>query len=257
MSFATNWVAYQTIVRTEVGRVFRIWKQTLLPPIITQSLYFLVFGTFIGSRVGAIDGVPYMAFIVPGLVMMTVIQNSFANVVGSFYGNKFGRSIEEMLVSPMTSTTILSGFITGGLARGLLTGSLVVGVSTLFTRPSIEHPFVIVIFAVLTGLVFALAGFFNGMFAKSFDDTTLFSNFILTPLTYLGGVFYSVASLPEPWQSISKFNPIVYMVDGFRYGFYGTGAFNPWLSAGILFVVIVAMWTVNLRLLKRGYGLKH
>lgn len=257
MSPQKIWIAYLTILRTEVGRVFRIWKQTLLPPIITQSLYFLVFGAFIGSRVGLVDGVPYMAFIVPGLVMMTVIQNSFANVVGSFYGSKFSRSVEEMMVSPMPNWTMLAGFVSGGVVRGLLTGSLVIGVSTLFVQPTIAHPVVIFIFAILTSLVFALGGFLNALAAKSFDDTALFSTFILTPLTYLGGVFYSVTSLPEPWHTVSRFNPIVYMVDGFRHGFYGTGAFNPWVSAIIIFGVLVVLWTGIIQLLKRGYGLRQ
>lgn len=257
MSPKKMWIAYTTIVRIEVGRIFRIWKQTLLPPIITQSLYFLVFGAFIGARVGEVDGVPYMAFIVPGLVMMTVIQGSFANVVGSFYGNKFQRSIEEILVSPMPNWTMLAGFLTGGIVRGLLTGLLVIGVSAFFVHPTIAHPVIILLFAILTSLVFALGGFFNALFAKSFDDTAVFSTFILTPLTYLGGVFYSVSSLGEPWRTISQFNPIVYMVDGFRHGFYGTGTFNPWLSAAVIFGVVVGLWCVIIGFLKRGYGLRH
>lgn len=208
--------AYLTMVRKEAQRIFRIWPQTLLPPVITQSLYFLIFGAFIGSRVGLVEGVPYMAFIVPGLVMMAVIQNSFTNVVSSFFSSKFMRSIEEIMVSPMPPWVMLSGYVTGGIVRGVTTGVLVYAVSAIFAKPGIAHPWAVALYLVLTAALFSLAGFMNGVFAKKFDDISIFSTFVLIPLTYLGGVFYSVRQLPPFWQAVSKANPVLYMVDGFR-----------------------------------------
>jgi ABC-2 type transport system permease protein len=249
-------IALKTLLRREVGRQFRIWKQTFLPPVITQTLYFVVFGTFIGSQIAPIKGVSYMAYIVPGVIMMSVITSAYMNVVFSFFSIKFMRSVEELLVSPMSYRTMLAGFVSGGIFRAVFTGFLVFIVSFVFVRPMVQHPFIVLLFAVLTASVFALGGFLNALFAKNFDDAGTFTTFVLTPLTYLGGVFYSVDSLPPFFRTISHANPIVYMVDGFRFGFYGIADTNPWIGAIFLFVVIGVLATINLRLLKKGTGLR-
>jgi len=256
MTIAETFVAYQTILRKEIIRFLRIWMQTLLPPMITQSLYFVIFGTFIGSQIRDIQGVSYMAFIVPGLVMMAVINSSFSNVVSSFFGAKFQRNIEELMVSPTPSWVVIAGFISGGMARGLLVGLVVFGVSVFFTQPVISHFFIILMFIVLTSLVFSLGGLINGIFGRKFDDISIFPTFVLTPLTYLGGVFYSIKDLPEFWQAVSRLNPILYMVDGFRYGFYGISDVSIWISASILVFFTVLLIGINLFLLRKGIGLK-
>lgn len=256
MNFSYQLVALYTILRKEVVRFFRIWSQTLLPPLINQSLYFIIFGAFIGSRVGELQGIPYMAFLVPGLVMMAVINNSFANVVSSFFGGKFQRSIEEILVSPTPNWVIVLGYTFGGALRGIVVGFLVFLVSLFFVRPEISNLGIIVLFMFLTSLVFSLGGLLNGIFAKTFDDVSLFSTFILVPLTYFGGVFYSTASLPEFWQLVSRFNPILYMVDGFRYGFYGVSDLPLWQSLTVLIGLTVLLLFFNLYLLRKGIGLR-
>jgi len=256
MNFRDQYIAYMTIVRKEVTRVFRIWPQTLFPPVITQTLYFLIFGKFIGSQIGDINGIGYMAFIVPGLVMMAVINSSFMNVVGSFFSSKFQRSIEELLVSSASNPVIIAGYVTGGVIRGIIVGLLVFTVSIFFTHPQIYHLGIIFSFILLTSVVFALGGLLNAIFATKFDDISIFPTFILTPLIYLGGVFYSVNNLPPFWQSFSKFNPVLYMVNGFRYGFYGFSDVNVLLSFMILAAFVVILTTINLVLLARGIGLK-
>ena len=255
-SFEEQYIAFETIVRREITRFTRIWTQTLLPPVITQTLYFVIFGKFIGSRIGEIQGVSYMAFIVPGLVMMAVINSAFANVVSSFFSVKFQRSIEELLVSPASNTAIIFGFVLGGVIRGILVGFIVFLVSIFFTRPTIHHGEIIVIFILLTSLVFSLAGLINAIFAKKFDDVSIFPTFVLTPLTYLGGVFYSIHSLPEIWQKISMLNPILYMVNGFRYGFYGLSDVSVWQSVLFLLGLSGVLTYANFYLLKKGTGIK-
>jgi len=257
MRLKEDWISYKTIVRKEVTRFTRIWSQTLIPPVITQVLYFVIFGKFIGSQIRDIHGITYMAFIVPGLVMMSVINNSFSNVVSSFFSNKFQHSIEELLVSSTSNVVIVSGYVMGGVLRGLCVGSLVFAVSVFFTRPVIHHLGLIFVFIVLTSVVFSLAGLFNAIFAKSFDDISIFPMFVLTPLTYLGGVFYSVNDLPEFWQTISKCNPILYMVNGFRYGFYGISDVNIWTSLIILIFFMITLTGINLYFLHKGIGLKN
>ncbi len=249
--------AYLTILRKETYRIFRIWTQTLLPPVITQSLYFLIFGAFIGSRVGIVDGVPYMTFIIPGLVMMAVIQSSFMNVVSSFFGAKFMRNIDEILVSPTPIWVMLAGYVSGGVVRGTVTGGIVYAVSAVFAQPVVQHPWIVLLFLVLTSVLFSLAGFLNAVFAKKFDDTSIFSTFVLIPLTYLGGVFYSVSQLPPLWQNVSKANPILYMVDGFRYGFFGSAGIPVAQSIALITAVIVALVWTNLYLLRTGVGMKN
>jgi len=252
-----QFIAYKTIVRREVNRFMRIWTQTLLPPVITQSLYFVIFGKFIGSRVGEVQGIDYMAFIVPGLVMMAVINSSFTNVVSSFFSSKFQRNIEEMLVSPISSWAVIGGYITGGVLRGLLVGFIVFGVSIFFTHPQIHQIAMVVVFIILTAVVFALGGLINAIFARKFDDISIFPTFVLTPLTYLGGVFYSIHDLPLVWQRISRFNPILYMVNGFRFGFYGISDVDVWISVGILLFFTLVLTMVNVYLLDRGIGLRE
>ncbi len=249
-------VALQTLLNREVTRLFRIWKQTFLPPVITQSLYFIVFGTFIGSQIAPIKGITYMAYIVPGIIMMSVITSAYTNVVFSFFSVKFMRSIEEILVSPMSIRTMLAGYVLGGVVRAFITGSMVFLVSLVFVRPGVAHPFVVLGFALLTALVFALGGFLNSLFATSFDDAGTFTTFVLTPLTYLGGVFYSVQSLPPVFKYLSQANPIVYMVDGLRYGFYGVHDTNLWVGTSFLILVASGLAAYNLHLLKKGTGLR-
>jgi ABC-2 type transport system permease protein len=253
----TTFISYYTIIRKEVVRFTRIWSQTLLPPVISQSLYYLIFGKFIGSRIGTIEGISYMSFIIPGLVMMSVINNSFGNVVSSFYGAKFQRSIDELLVSSTPNWVIIAGYTTGGVLRGMIVGTLVFCVSIFFAHPVIQHLGLILLFIILTSIVFSLAGLFNAIFAKSFDDISIFPTFVLMPLTYLGGVFYSVNSLAEPWQTISKLNPILYLVNGFRYGFFGISDVSVGLSVAVLFAMAAILITVNLYILEKGIGLKN
>lgn len=257
MNAAGNWVAFSTIVRKEVTRFLRIWPQTLLPPVINQALYFVIFGSFIGSRVGDIGGVPYMAFIVPGLVMMAVINSSFANVVSSFFGSKFQKNIEELMVSPTPNTVIVGGYVVGGMLRGILVGLIVLAISIFFTAPVITYPLVVFVFITLTSLVFALGGLTNAIFATKFDDVSVFTTFVLTPLSYLGGVFYSIKSLPDPWQTIARANPILYLIDGFRYGFYGVSDVSIYTSLGVLVIMTVVLIWYNLRLLDKGVGMKN
>ncbi len=256
MTYQENYIALSTIIRKEVTRFVRIWPQTLFPPVVTQTLYFLIFGKFIGSQIGDIHGISYIAFIVPGLIMMAVINNSFANVVSSFFSSKFQRNIEELLVSPSPNWLILAGYVAGGVLRGIVVGALVFLVSIFFTHPQIHSFSVIVMFIILTAIIFSLGGFLNAIFAKKFDDISIFPTFVLTPLTYLGGVFYSIGNLPQAWQNLSLFNPILFMVNGFRYGFYGFSDVSVAGSIGLLIVLSVVLTVVNLSLLKKGSGLK-
>lgn len=257
MEAKKNWVAFYTITRKEVVRFMRIWTQTLLPPIINQSLYFIIFGAFIGSQIKNVNGISYMAFIVPGLVMMAVIANSFSNVVSSFFGSKFQRNVEELIVSPTPSWVVLSGYCMGGVLRGILTGAIIFFVSALFIPPTALHPFIIALFIFLTSVVFSLGGFINAIFATKFDDVAFFPTFVMTPLTYFGGVFYSIKNLPSLWQAVSKWNPILYMIDGFRYGFYGISDVNVNVSISILIGLVIVLTAVALHLLNKGTGLKN
>jgi len=256
MNTTQKFTAFYTILRKEVVRFFRIWPQTLLPPVINQSLYFIIFGAFIGSRIGLINGVPYMDFIVPGLVMMAVINSSFANVVSSFFGSKFQRNIEELMVSPTPDWVVLAGYCGGGVLRGVLVGLIIFVISSFFTGLHIYNFGLILLFIVLTAVTFSLGGFINAIFAKRFDDISIFPMFVLTPLTYFGGVFYSINSLPPIWQNLSKLNPILYMVDGFRYGFFGQSDLNVTFSAIMLIVLTIVMTGISLYLLRKGTGMR-
>ena len=253
---ARNWIALGTIARREVSRILRIWSQTLVPPAITMTLYFLIFGGLIGSRVGDMGGFSYMQFIVPGLVMMSVIQNSYGNISSSFFGAKFGRHVEELLVSPMPNWVILWGYVAGAVLRGLLVGVMVLGIAMLFTTVRIPHPLVTLSSVVLGATIFSLAGFVNAVFAKKFDDVAIVPTFILTPLTYLGGVFYSVTLLPGWAQALTHANPIFYMVNAFRYGLLGTSDVPLWVAYGLMLAFVAALSALSLWLLRRGVGLR-
>ena len=247
-----NLVALLTIVRREVMRILRIWGQTLVPPAITMTLYFLIFGSLIGRRIGDMGGYDYMDFIVPGLVMMSIIQNSYGNISSSFFGAKFGRHIEEMLVSPMPNWVILGGYVTGAVLRGLLVGAIVLCIAHV----RIPHPLVTIATVLLGATIFSLAGFVNAVYAKKFDDVAIVPTFILTPLTYLGGVFYSVKMLPDWAQTMTHANPVFYMVNAFRYGLLGTSDIPVGIAFGLMIGFVLVLGTLGLWLLKRGVGLR-
>jgi ABC-2 type transport system permease protein len=256
MNARVNWVGFKTIVRKEITRILRIWGQTIVPPAITMSLYFIIFGELIGRRIGQMGGFTYMEYIVPGLVIMSVITNSYGNMVSSFFGAKFGKHIEELLISPLPNWIILAGYICGSVARGLMVGIVVLIVSLLFTDLQVNNVLVSISVLLLTAIVFALAGMVNAIFAQKFDDIAIIPTFVLAPLTYLGGVFYSISLLPEFWQKVSAFNPILYMVNGFRYGILGvsdvslTQTYTVIISSGII------LFGLCLWLLHRGIGLR-
>ncbi|MCE8015809.1 ABC transporter permease [Halomonas sp. MCCC 1A17488] len=249
-------IALWTLVVKEIKRFTRIWPQTLLPPSITMAMYFIIFGSLIGSRIGEMDGFSYMDFIVPGLIMMAVITNSYSNVASSFFSNKFQRSVEEMMVSPMPNWVILSGFVLGGMARGLGVGLIVTLVSLFFTRISVAHPLLTVGVVVLTAALFSIGGFINALLANKFDDVSIVPTFVLTPLTYLGGVFYSISLLPTFWQNASLLNPILYMVNVFRHGFLGVSDIPVGWALAAIVAFIVVLFTVALWMLERGKGIR-
>jgi ABC-2 type transport system permease protein len=254
---SANLVALNTLVRREIVRIVRIWTQTLIPPAITMTLYFVIFGKLIGSRIGTIQGgFSYMQYIVPGLVMMSVINNCYANISSSFFGAKFSRAVEEMLVSPMPNWVILLGYVTGAVARGLVVGMLVLVIALFFTSLHVVHPLITFLSVLLGATIFSLAGFVNAVYAKKFDDIALVPTFILTPLTYLGGVFYSVNMLGEPWQAISRVNPILYMVNAFRFGVLGISDVHVGVAFVVMLGFVVGLSIVALQLLKRGVGLR-
>ncbi len=250
-------VAFYTIVVKEITRFLRIWQQTILPPAITTTLYFVIFGNLIGPRIGQMDGFNYMDFIVPGLILMAVITSSYSNVVSSFFGAKFMRSVEEILVSPTPNVIILTGFVVGGVARGIIVGLVVTLVSLFFSDLRIHDPAVLASVVILTAILFSLGGFINAVFAKSFDDVSIVPTFVLTPLTYLGGIFYSIHLLPEFWQGVSMANPILYMINAFRFGFLGISDINIAFSYAIIIVFILVLFALSLRLLHRGYGIRQ
>ncbi len=262
MNAQANLIALGTITRREVVRILRIWVQTLLPPAITMTLYFIIFGKLIGSRIGQIaqgpDGSPisYVEYIAPGLIMMSVIQNAYGNITSSFFGAKFQRFVEEMLVSPMPSWAILGGYVAGAVLRGLMVGIIVLALSLFFTKIHLYHPLVTLSTFVLAAAIFALLGFVNAIYARKFDDIAIIPTFVLTPLTYLGGVFYNVAQLPSPWKEISHLNPILYMVNAFRYGLLGVSDIDLVWAYLIMFGFVIVLGALCLNLLHRGVGLR-
>ncbi len=251
-------VSFYTILRKGIVRIIRIWPQTLLPSMVTSVLYFAVFGSILGSRIGQLDGVPYILFVVPGLVMLAVITNSYMDVATTFFVSKFfSRNIDEILVSPTPPRVIIAGFIASGIIRGMVVGGLVLIVSLFFALPSIAHPFVVLLFLFLSSIVFALGGLINGIYAKSFDGISIIPTFVLTPLVYLGGVFYSIHSLPPLWQTVSLFNPVFYLINGFRYGFLGTSDVSLLTSVLVLLALMFVLLGANVYFIKKGLGLKQ
>ena len=253
----TDWIGFQTIILREFNRIIRIWGQTLVPPGVTATLYFIIFGSLIGSRIGSMGGFAYMQYIAPGQIIMSVITNSYGNVVSSFFGARFGKHVEELLVSPLPNWLIVAGYISGGMLRGLLVGLVVTGVALFFTHLHVQHPLIVIAAVLLTSIVFALGGFINAIFAKNFDHISWFPTFILNPLTYLGGVFYSIELLPDWARAISQVNPILYMVNGFRYGFLGVSDVDVRLAFAIMVLFAVALYALAVGLMHKGVGIRE
>ena len=250
-------IAYNTIVIKEVSRFTRIWVQTILPPAVSMTLYFVVFGNLIGTRIGVMEGFSYVEYIAPGIIMMAIMNSSYANVVSSFFSAKFQRHIEEMLVAPIPNIVILLGYITGGIARGILVGIVVTCVAMFFTQLYIHNVLIVILVVIMTSTLFSLGGLINGIFAKKFDDVSIIPTFVLTPLIYLGGVFYSINLLPQFWQTVSRFNPILYMVNAFRHGLLGVSDIDITTAFIIIMIFICILFTFSLYLLNKGTGIKH
>jgi ABC-2 type transport system permease protein len=256
MTLREQYVAFLTILIKEIRRFSRIWIQTILPAMITTALYFVIFGNLIGKQIGDMDGFRYIDYIIPGLILMSIITNSYANVVSSFFSAKFQKNIEEMLVSPVPNYIILLGFVAGGVARGMSCGIAVTVVAMFFSNVGVANILVVLTIAILTAILFALGGFINAVFARSFDDISIIPTFVLTPLTYLGGIFYTISVLPEFWQNVSLVNPILYMVNAFRYGILGASDISIVTSYIIILIFIVALFTFSLYLLEKGHGIR-
>lgn len=251
-----NLIALQSILYKETNRFMRIWVQTLVPPAITMTLYFVIFGALVGSRIGDMGGFSYMEFIVPGLIMMSVITNSYSNVASSFFSAKFQRNVEELLVAPVPNYIIVLGYVGGGVARGILVGLIVSLLSLFFVDIKVHHLFILMSTVVLTATLFSLAGLINAIYAKTFDDISIIPTFVLTPLTYLGGVFYSLSLLPQFWQYVSQINPIVYMVNAFRYGFLGVSDVNLVFAFSVIIGFILVFFSFAMYLINKGTGLR-
>jgi ABC-2 type transport system permease protein len=251
-----QYVAFMTIMRKEIRRYLRIWSQTLLPSAITMSLYYVIFGNLIGSRIGTMGGFSYMEFVVPGLIMMAIVTNSYANVVASFFGAKFNNSVEELLVSPIPPYIILCGYVAGGVSRGVLVAIIVTAVSLFFTRLPIYSPLLVIVVVALTSILFSLLGFINAVFANTFDDINIVPTFVLTPLTYLGGVFYSLDLLPDFWAAVSQANPLVYVVSAFRFGMLGVSDVNITFAISMILLCLLVAFSYSLHLLRTGKRLR-
>ena len=249
-------VSFRTIVAKELNRFLRIWMQTLLPPAITMSLYFVIFGSVIGKRIGEMSGINYMSYIAPGIIMMAIITNTYGNVVSSFFGAKFQKHIEEILVSPTPNIVILAGYVTGGVCRGILVGLIVTVVTFFFTPLKIYSLLIASSVMLLTAVLFSLLGFINGIFAKKFDDIAIVPTFVLTPLTYLGGIFYSIDLLPPFWRDLSLINPVLYMVNAFRYGFLGISDISLFHAFSVICTFILILIFLCLYLMKKSFGLR-
>ena len=254
---AINYVAFRTLVRKEVTRLFRIWSQTFVPPVITMTLYLLIFGHLMGPRIADMNGFPYIQFIAPGLIMMAVINNAYMNVVSSFFSTKFMKNIEELLIAPISNHTIILGYCIGGIIRGLVVGVLIAGVTLLFTHLHIRHFLTILVSIVCAAAIFSLAGFINAIFARTFDSMSIIPTFILTPLTYLGGIFYSVRILPPFWQTVSHYNPMLYLINTFRYGVLGVSDVDIHFSLIIMLASILVLYSFCYLLMQRGVGIKE
>ncbi|MBC7983305.1 MAG: ABC transporter permease [Candidatus Obscuribacterales bacterium] len=257
MSARTTLTGFNTLVLREYGRIVRIWGQTIVPPGITAALYFVIFGSLIGRRIGDMGGYTYMQYIAPGLIMMSVITNSYGNVVSSFFGAKFGKHIEELLVSPLPNWIIVCGYMSGGILRGLIVGGVVTAISLFFTDMHVAHWGIVISAVLLTSIVFSLAGMINAVFAKNFDQVSMVPTFVLTPLTYLGGVFYSIDMLPDWARAISHANPILYMVSSFRYGFLGVSDVNMMVAYSIMIGAAASLFVVCFWLMNKGVGMRE
>jgi len=256
MALSKNLISFQTILYKEINRFMRIWIQTLLPPVITTVLYFIIFGNLIGSHIPQMEGYRYIDYIVPGLVMMAVINNAYTNVVFSFFSAKFQRFIEELLVSPTPNIYILLGYLAGGVVRGVLVGAIVLLISLFFTSITIKHPLLTLTIVLLTALLFSLGGFINAIYARKFDDVSIVPTFILVPLTYLGGVFYSISLLPEFWQKASLLNPLLYFINAFRYSCLGISDINIYFAVGMIIFFTISLFVIALHLLNKGVGMR-
>lgn len=254
--FSLYFTALKSLAIKETNRYLRIWVQTLVPPVITTSLYFVIFGKMIGGRIGDMGGFSYMEFIVPGLIMMSAITSSYSNVSSSFFSQKFQKNIEELLVAPVPTHVIIWGFVLGGLGRSLLVGTLVTIISLLFVPLNVFSWLIVILTLLMTAILFSLAGLINGVFAQSYDDVSIVPTFVLQPLTYLGGVFYAISMLPPFWQTVSKVNPIVYMISAFRYGFLGTTDVPIRVSLMILVLFIIIVYSVCYYLINTGKGIR-
>lgn len=251
-----TFIAFYTILFREILRFLRIWKQTIIPPVITTTLYYLIFGKLIGSRIGEMGGHSYIVFIIPGVVLMAVISHSYANVVSSFFMGKYQKNIEEIIIAPVSNVAILLGYIGGGVARGLVVGITVFIVSLFFSSIDVYSYSYMILIIILTSILFSFGGFINAIYAKTFDDISVIPTFVITPFTYLGGVFYSIDLLPQFWQTVSLFNPVLYMVNGFRYGMIGVSDTSPLMSVAIIIIFITILFAYSLNLLNRGVGIK-
>ncbi len=251
-----QWIAFQTIVIKEIRRFMRIWVQTVVPPMVVTTLYFIIFGNLIGSQIAPVEGHSYMDYIAPGIILMSIINNAYANVVSSFYGAKFQRYVEELLIAPISDWLILTGIVVGGVARGLVVGAAVTVVAMCFTDLQLHSPLVVIAVVLLTAILFSLGGFINAIYAKSFDDISIIPTFILTPLTYLGGIFYSIEMLPPFWQQVSLFNPILYMINAFRYGLLGVSDVSLAGAFAIISATIALLFGISVWLLHRGVGVR-
>ncbi len=257
MSLREQYIAFQTILIKEILRFVRIWIQTLVPPAVTTTLYFIVFGSLIGSQIGDMDGFAYIDYIVPGLILMAIITHVYSNVVASFFSAKFQKNIEEMLVSPMPNYIILLGYVAGGVARGLAVGLIVVVIALFFTELRVHHWGITLSIMLLTSVLFSLGGFINAAYARNFEDISIVPNFVLTPLTYLGGIFYTIKMLPEFWQTVSLANPILYMINAFRYGMLGVSDIDVGAAFALTLAVTAGLFVWALRLLNRGISISH
>lgn len=257
MTWSEKYIALKTIILKEYLRFIRIWVQTVLPPAITTALYFVIFGNLIGSQIGDIDGYKYMDYIVPGLILMAVITNAYGNVVSSFYSAKFQKSVEELLVSPIPNYLILSGYVLGGIARGIIVGIVVTLVAMCFSDIEIHNYGLSLLVFFLTACLFSIAGFINAVYANSFDDISIIPTFVLTPLTYLGGIFYSIEMLPEFWQTVSMINPILYMINAFRYGFIGITDTDLGVAISIIVIFNILLFSFAMHLLNKGIGIRN
>ncbi len=253
---ALYFTAFKSILKKEITRFTRIWVQTLVPPAISMTLYFLIFGSLVGKRIGEMGGVSYMEFIAPGLIMMSVITSSYSNVASSFFSAKFQRNLEELMVAPVPHYVMIAGYVGGGVVRGLLVGSIVTSVALFFVNLSLHNLPLVILTVFITSILFSLAGLINAVFAKSFDDISIIPTFVLTPLTYLGGVFYSLSLLPPFWQGVSTLNPVVYMINAFRYGFLGIADMSVPFSIGVMITFCLSFWFVAYYLISRGIGLR-